>query len=218
VKSWSFEPGHTAAEFVAWHMMVTRVRGLFKDVHGRVLWDPDACMETSFEGAIDATRLWTGEPARDEHLRSADFFDVANHPEITFTGRFTERVGDTHFKGVSALTIRDRTHEVPLDVAYLGQWRTPYWEGDENKGEMTRIGFALKTEVDRHAWGVSWNDELPGGGVVVSNKIVINIDVEAILDDDLRAVGLDDAVYKPGETCPVDSRAGGTLGKDKEIQ
>jgi polyisoprenoid-binding protein YceI len=195
VRTWSFEAGHTAAEFVAWHMMVTRVRGLFKDIHGRVLWDPDDCMQTSFEGVIDARRLWTGEPMRDDHLRSADFFDVANHPEITFSGRFVDRVGDTHFKGTADLTIRGRTNQVPLDIAYLGQWRTPYWEGDENKGEMTRIGFALQADVDRHAWGVSWNDELPGGGVVVSSAIAINIDVEAILDDDLRAVGLGDAVY-----------------------
>jgi polyisoprenoid-binding protein YceI len=195
VRTWSFEPGHTAAEFVARHMMVTRVRGSFKDIHGRVLWDPDDYMQTSFDGVIDARRLWTGETMRDDHLRSADFFDVANHPEITFSGRFVDRVGDTHFKATADLTIRGQTNEVPLDVAYLGQWSTPYWEGDENKGEMRRIGFALQTEVDRHAWGVSWNDQLPGGGVVVSNSIAISIDVEAILDEDLRSVGLDDAVY-----------------------
>jgi polyisoprenoid-binding protein YceI len=195
VKSWSFEPGHTAAEFVAWHMMVTRVRGLFKDIHGRVLWGLDDCMQTTFEGTIDATKLWTGEPVRDDHLRSADFFDVGNHPTITFSGRLSERVGDTQFKAVSDLTIRGTTLEVPLHVAYLGQWKTPYWEGDVNRGEMTRIGLALETEVDRHDWGVSWNDELPGGGVVVSSKIAVKIDVEAILDDDLRAVGLSDAVY-----------------------
>jgi polyisoprenoid-binding protein YceI len=211
VKSWSFEPGHTQAVFTARHMMVTDVVGAFKDIHGRVHWDLDDCMQTTFEGAIDARKLWTGEPDRDQHLRSADFFDVETHPEIGFTGRITERVGDTHFKAVANLTIRGQTHDVTLAVAYLGSWKTPYWEGDENKGEMTRIGFVLDGEVNRHDWGVSWNDELPGGGVVVSNKIAIKVDVEAILDDDLRAVGLEDAVYQPGETCPVDSRPGGTL-------
>jgi polyisoprenoid-binding protein YceI len=176
-------------------MMVTKVTGAFKDIHGRVLWDLDDCMQTTFEGEIDATKLWTGEPIRDAHLRSADFFDVANHPRIGFEGRLTERTGDTHFKGIADVEIRGTANEVPLDVAYLGQWRTPYWEGDENKGEMTRIGFALSTRVNRHAWGVSWNDELPGGGVVASNEIELAIDVEAILDDDLRAVGLEDAVF-----------------------
>jgi polyisoprenoid-binding protein YceI len=207
MRSWSFEPGHTAVEFIGWHMMVTRVRGSFKDIHGRVLWDLDDCMQTTFEGTIDATKLWSGEPNRDEHLRSADFFDVENHPEITFSGRLTERVGDTHFKASSDVTIRGTTLEVPLGVAYLGQWKTPYWEGDVNRGEMTRVGFALETEVDRHGWGVSWNDKLPGGGVVVSSKIGIKIDVEAILDDDLRAVGLEDAVYTgEDDRCAVDTR------------
>ena len=82
-----------------------------------------------------------------------------------------------------------------LTSAYLGQWTTPYWEGDENKGEMTRIGFTIAGRVNRQDFGVSWNDELAGGGVVASNWIELTIDVEAILDDDLRKVGLDDAVY-----------------------
>jgi hypothetical protein len=144
---------------------------------------------------IDATRIWTGEPERDAHLRSADFFDVENHPEITFAGRFTERVGDSNFKALAGLTIRGATNEVPLDVAYLGQWTTPYWEGDENKGEMTRIGFSIAGRVNRHDFGVSWNDRLPRGGVVVSHEVGIQIDVETIRDDDLRAVGLEGAVY-----------------------
>ncbi|MCD6015743.1 MAG: hypothetical protein K0R88_1827 [Solirubrobacterales bacterium] len=192
---WSFEPGHTEAVFTARHMMVTWVRGAFKDLHGRVDFDVADCLETTFAGVIDATRIWTGEPERDAHLRSADFFDVENHPEITFAGRFTERVGDSNFKALAELTIRGATNEVPLDVAYLGQWTTPYWEGDENKGEMTRIGFSIAGRVNRHDFGVSWNDQLPRGGVVVSHEVGIQIDVEAIRDDDLRKVGLEDAVY-----------------------
>jgi polyisoprenoid-binding protein YceI len=197
VTSWSFEPGHTAAVFTARHMMVTKVTGAFKDVHGRVEWDFPSCMATTFEGVIEAGKLWTGEPTRDAHLRSADFFDVGNHPEITFAGRFVERVGDIDFKAVAELTIRGETDEVGLDVFYLGQWTTPYWEGEVNLGEMTRIGFSLAGRVNRHDWGVSWNDELPGGGVVVSNWVDLAIDVEAIRDDDLRTVGLDEAVYRP---------------------
>jgi polyisoprenoid-binding protein YceI len=176
-------------------MMVTKATGAFKGVRGRVDFDPADPMETLFDGVIDATALWTGEPERDAHLRSADFFDVENHPRITFSGRFTDRVGDTEFKGLADLTIRGTTNEVPLDVSYLGQWTTPYWEGDENKGEMTRIGFALAARVNRQDWGVSWNDRLPGGGVVASNWIDLAIDVEAIRDQDLLAVGLEDAVY-----------------------
>jgi polyisoprenoid-binding protein YceI len=186
---WIFEPGHTEAEFRARHMMVTWVRGLFKDIRGTVDFDDEQRMSTTFEGRIDARRIWTGEETRDAHLRSADFFDVDNHPRITFAGRFTERVGDNHFKGETDLTIRGATRTVPLDIAWLGEWRTPFWVGDEDRGEMRRIGFEATARVDRHDFGVSWQDELPRGGVVVSNWIEITVDVEAILLEDLEATG-----------------------------
>ena len=198
MSSWSFEPGHTAAEFQARHMMVTWVRGHFKDVHGRVEFDPEDPIATRFEGVIDATKLWTGEPDRDAHLRSPDFFDVERHPEIHFSGRLSEREGALHYVGGADLTIRGHTKGVPLAVTFQGQWQTPYWEGDENRGTMRRIGFLVEANLNRHDFGVSWNDELPGGGVVVSNEIPLRIDVEAIRDDDLRAVGLADAVWEPG--------------------
>ena len=186
---WTFEPGHTEAGFRARHMMVTWVHGLFKDVHGKLHLDWTRPLEGTFSGRIDATKLWTGEPDRDAHLRSADFFDVENHPTIAFSGRFTERTGDTDFKARADLTIRGTTRPVTMDVAYLGQWKTPFWVGDENKGTLTRIGFEAKTRIDRHDFGVSWQDEIPGGGVVVSNEIEVTLDVEAILDADLRTTG-----------------------------
>jgi polyisoprenoid-binding protein YceI len=170
-------------------MMVTWVRGLFKDVRGTLEFDPDRRLDTTFEGRMDATRVWTGEEARDAHLRSADFFDVENHPRISFTGRFTQRIGAAHFKAEADLMIRGVTRPVPLDVAWLGEWRTPFWEGDENRGEMRRIGFEATTRVNRQDFGVSWQDEIPRGGVVASNEIDVVIDVEAILLDDLEATG-----------------------------
>jgi polyisoprenoid-binding protein YceI len=189
VGTWIFEPGHTEAEFRARHMMVTWVRGLFKDVRGLVEFDAERPAETRFEGRMDATRLWTGEPTRDAHLRSADFFDVENHPDITFAGRFTERTGAEHFKAEVDLTIRGVTQRVPVDVAWLGEWRTPFWDGEVNRGELRRIGFEATTRVNRHDFGVSWQDEIPGGGVVASNEIDVVIDVEALRLDDLEATG-----------------------------
>jgi polyisoprenoid-binding protein YceI len=170
-------------------MMVSWVRGLFKDIHGKLELEFDRCLEATFEGEIDAVGIWTGQPQRDEHLRSADFLDVANHPRITFTGRFTERTGGTTFNGEVELTIRGVTRTVPLDIVSLGEWRTPFWVGDENKGELHRIGFEATATIIRHDFGVSWQDELPGGGVVVSNEIELTLDVEAILLDDLERTG-----------------------------
>jgi polyisoprenoid-binding protein YceI len=186
---WIFEPGHTEIEFRARHMMVTWVRGLFTDIHGRLDFDWDECLQSTFEGEIESPRIWTGEPIRDEHLRSADFFDVENHPRITFTGRLVDRVGDTDFKAVADVTIRGNTRSVPFDVSYLGQWETPFWVGDENRGTMRRIGFEGRTAVDRHDFGVSWQDELPAGGRVVSDHVDVILDVEAIHEGDLEKTG-----------------------------
>ena len=85
--------------------------------------------------------------------------------------------------------MRGTTREVPLDVTYLGQWATPFWVGDENRGTMRRIGFEARGRLNRTDWGVSWNDQLPGGGVVASNLIDLTLDVEAILLEDLEATG-----------------------------
>jgi polyisoprenoid-binding protein YceI len=187
--SWTFEPGHTEAGFRARHMMVTWVHGLFKDVHGKLHLDLEHPLEGTFEGVIDARKLWTGQDERDAHLRSADFFDVEHHPTIAFAGRLAERVGDIDFKAQAELTIRGVTRTVDMDVSYLGRWQTPFWVGDENKGTLTRIGFEAKTRINRHDFGVSWQDAIPDGGVVVSNEIELTIDVEAILDADLESTG-----------------------------
>jgi polyisoprenoid-binding protein YceI len=186
--TWIFEPGHTEVEFRARHMMVTWVRGLFKDIHGKLEFDSDDCLAARFDGQIDAAGVWTGEPARDAHLRSSDFFDVDNHPKITFTGRFAERTGSSAFRGEVDLTIRGITGRLPLDVHYLGEWSTPFWL-DENKGELRRIGFEARGRINRHDFGVSWQDEISNGGVVVSNEIDLTLDVEAILLDDLERTG-----------------------------
>ena len=187
--SWMFEPGHTEIGFRARHMMVTWVQGFFKDVHGQLEFEWESCLEASFEGRADARKLWTGEPTRDAHLRSADFFDVENHPEITFSGRLVERLGATHFKAEADVTIRGNRRPVAFEVAYLGQWEAPFWWREENLGTLRRIGFEGHTTVNRHDFGVSWQDELPGGGRVASDEIEVTLDVEAIDLEDLERTG-----------------------------
>ena len=179
---WFFEPGHTAAEFCARHMMVTHVRGHFKNVQGTLVFDPQNPCESRVQVRIDAKSLWTGEPDRDAHLRSADFLDVEHHPEITFTGDKVELVGDHDYILLGRLTIRGISRDVSLKVSYLGQWATPWWEGGVDKGPKTRAGFLAQTVINRHDFGVSWNSTLDKGGVVVGNHVEITIDAEAILE------------------------------------
>lgn len=178
---WVFEPGHTAAEFRARHMMVTWVRGHFKRVQGVLEFDPADPARSSVEATINAKEIWTGEPERDAHLRSADFLDVENHPHITFRGNQVELLGDKDYKVTGELTIRGVTRKATLEVQYLGQWQTPWWEGGENKGPKTRAGFVATTKINRHDFGVSWNDTMEKGGIVVSHEVFITLDVEAIL-------------------------------------
>ncbi len=180
--TWTFEPGHTAAEFRCKHMMVTWVRGHFKNVRGTMRFDPADPTNTVIEAMLDAASIWTGEPDRDAHLRSADFLDAASHPAITFKSTRVEQVGGTAYKVSGNLTIRGVMRPVVLDVHHLGQWQTPFWVGNEDKGPVTRAGFVAETRINRHDFGVSWNGALDHGGLVVGDEVFITLDVEALQD------------------------------------
>ena len=181
---WTFEPGHTAAGFTARHMMVTNVRGHFKDVHGSLVFDAEDPLKSSVEVTIDARKIWTGDQARDDHLRSADFLDAENFPEITFRGHQLTVLTGHEYQVTGDLTIRGVTRPAVLDVRYLGQWPTPWWEDGVDKRPKTRAGFVATTSINRQDFGVSWNDTMDKGGIVVSNTIDITIDAEAIFEDD----------------------------------
>jgi polyisoprenoid-binding protein YceI len=163
-------------------MMVTWVRGHFKDVHGDLEFDRKSRRLGHVEAVIETKNLWTGEAARDEHLRSEDFLDVTAHPEIRYRGGDVEVLGPHDFRVTGDLTIRGVTRRVPLSVRYLGEWQTPWWEDGVDKGPKTRAGFVASTKIDRHDFGVSWNEQLLRGGVVVGHEVRITLDAEAILD------------------------------------
>ncbi len=177
---WEFEPGHTAAEFRCRHMMVTWVRGHFKTVHGTLEFDPEEPAAASVTAEIDAGLAWTGEADRDAHLRSADFLDAEHHPKILFRSTRVDVLGANEFCVWGDLTIRGTTRPAKMDVRYLGQWETPYWEDGVDKGPMVRAGFAATTVINRRDFGVSWNAALDRGGLVVGDDVYIEIDVEAL--------------------------------------
>jgi polyisoprenoid-binding protein YceI len=177
---WEFEPGHSAAEFCCRHMMVTWVRGYFKNVKGSLEFDAGDPARGSVETDIDAASLATGDPDRDAHLRSPDFLDAAGHPKISFRSRSVDVLSAHEFRVHGDLTIRGVTRAVVLDARYLGEWETPFWEDGVDKGPMIRAGFHATTLIDRRDFGVLWNAALDRGGIVVGNDVHITLDVEAI--------------------------------------
>ena len=178
VTTWKIDPAHTLVEFSAKHMKITTVKGRFTGVEGTLVTDADDPDGSSVEVKIDADSIDTGSADRDKHLRSADFLDVENHPEITFKSRSVKGAhaeeGDK-FKVVGDLTIRGNTREVELDAEYHGHGGDP-WGGE-------RASFSAKTKIDRRDWGLTWNQALETGGILVSNEIKINLEVQAVLQE-----------------------------------
>lgn len=180
---WTFEPGHSAAEFRARHMMVTWVRGSFKNIEGQLDFDPDRPADLAVEALIDSRTCWSGEPKRDEHLRSPDFLHCERYPTIRFVSTGVLQTGPVDFEVSGNLTIRAISLPVTLEMRHLGIWQTPWWEDGVDKGPKSRAGFTSRTSIDRYDFGVDWNSDLPSGGIVVSRRIDIVLDVEAIRAD-----------------------------------
>ena len=186
---WIFEPGHSAAEFAVRHMMVSHMRGLFKNVQGSLDFDPDKpAVAAAVEATIHAAGIWTGDNERDAHLRGPDFLNVETYPDIVFRSTGVRCVGEADFRVAGDLVLRGVTRPVELATHYLGRWQCPYWEGDRDLGPTTRIGFVATTAINRHHFGVSWNAPLDRGGMVVGDEVAITLDVEAILESDMQRI------------------------------
>ncbi len=162
--TWTIDATHTEVGFVARHLMVTKVRGSFTDVSGTVTV-ADELSGSHAEVVIKTASVSTGTPDRDAHLRSGDFFDVETYPEITFVS--TSFDGDTL---VGDLTIKGVTKPVTLDVDFGGVATDPW--GNE------KAAFEASADVDRTDWGLTWNAALEKGGVLVSEKVKLVIDVQ----------------------------------------
>ena len=171
--NYTIDPAHTATNFTVRHMMVTNVRGGFDKISGTLQYDAANPAASSVEVTIDAASINTGVVDRDNHLRSADFLDVANYPTISFKSTNVEAKNETHAKVTGDLTIHGVTKSVVLDVEFLGQTASPF--GD------TRAGFEATTSINREDFGLTWNVALEAGGVLVGKDIKLSIDAEAIL-------------------------------------
>jgi polyisoprenoid-binding protein YceI len=169
--TWKIDPAHTHVEFAVKHLMISTVKGRFTDVEGDIVLADGDLARSSVTATIKAASIDTRTGQRDDHLRSADFLDAANYPDITF--KSTRIVGDaSEFKLTGNLTIRGVTKEITLDVTNEGSVADP-WGGQ-------RLGFSGKGSLDRRDFGLTWNQAIESGGVLVGNEVKISLEVEAV--------------------------------------
>ena len=169
------DPAHTEVGFVARHLIGTKVRGRFTEVSGSftIAENPD---DSTLEAEVQAASIHTNQSMRDDHLRTNDFLDVANHPTLNLKSTSIKRVREDHWILTADLTIRGVTRPVDFDLEFLG-------EGPSMQEGKTVVAFEATGEIDRRDFGVSFNHSLLDGSVVVANKVVIEIEVEASLVD-----------------------------------
>jgi polyisoprenoid-binding protein YceI len=171
--SWQIDPAHSHVEFAVRHLMISTVKGAFGDVRGTVWVDENDGRAALVDITIQVASIDTRQEQRDAHLRSADFFDAERFPAITFRSRSVEgNHHDSKFRLAGDLTIRDVTREMVLDVVSEGRLTDPW--GAE------RAGFSAQGKIDRTDFGLTWNQALEAGGVVVGNEVKISIEVELL--------------------------------------
>lgn len=170
--TWNLDPMHVEIGFAVRHLMISTVRGRFGAASGVIVVDETNPSNSKIDISIDVASIDTRQEMRDNHLRSADFFDVANYPVMRFVGKRVEGDVKRKFHVVGDLTIRDVTREVTLDVANEGATTDPW--GNQ------RVGFSATTKLNRSDFNLTWNQALETGGVVVGEEVKLSIDAEFI--------------------------------------
>jgi polyisoprenoid-binding protein YceI len=175
--TWQLDPTHSSVEFAVKHLMMTTVRGRFKEISATLRGDRDHPDEAGVEATIQTASIDTGVPDRDAHLRGPDFFDAEKNPQITFRSTRLEnppRNEGDRFRVIGELSIHGVAQEVELQCEYLGRGTDPWGN--------TRAGFSFKTEIDRQEWGLKWNQVIETGGVLVANNVRIEGEVQFVRD------------------------------------
>ena len=168
--TWNIDGSHSTVGFTARHLMITKVRGRFGAVEGAITIGEDR-LTSSVSATVQMASIDTGDAGRDEHVRGADFFDVENFPTMTFTSTGVRGDGAEYYL-TGDLTIKGITKTVEFDVEFDGVSGDP-WGG-------TRVGFTAEAEINRKDWGIDFNMALDTGGVMVSDKIKVQLDIEAV--------------------------------------
>ncbi|HEY8093887.1 MAG TPA: YceI family protein [Acidimicrobiales bacterium] len=168
--TWNIDPSHTVVGFTARHLMISKVRGRFTSFTGSVTIAEDP-LQSTVEATVDLGSVSTGDEARDTHLRSGDFFGVENHPTMTFRSTGIKADGDDYLL-TGDLTVAGKTRTVDFELELDGVENDP-WGG-------TRAGFTAEAEISRKDWELTWNVALETGGVLVGDKVKIELDVELV--------------------------------------
>jgi polyisoprenoid-binding protein YceI len=166
------DAAHTSIGFVARHAMVTKVRGAFNEFEGSAHLDAENPSRSTASLTIKSASIDTRNEQRDGHLRSNDFLDPENYPEITFVSTAVDQLDDTTYRMTGDLTIRGITKPVSVDFEYSGSATDPFGNA--------RVGFEGSTTINRKDWGVNWNAALEAGGVLVSEKVTLQFDISAV--------------------------------------
>lgn len=169
---YSIDSTHSKVGFSVRHMMITDVKGAFNDFEGSFSFDPEKGTVSNADFVVKAESVDTANKKRDDHLRSADFFDVAKHPTLAFKNSKLKKVSKNKFKWSGDLTIKGVTKPVVFDLEYKGSVKDPW--GNQ------RAGFSATSKINRKDFGLTWNNTLESGGVVVGDEVTIQIDVEAV--------------------------------------
>jgi polyisoprenoid-binding protein YceI len=171
-EAWQIDAAHSAVHLTVRHMVISKVRGKFNRWNARLALDTADPSRSSVEVEIDAASIDTGVADRDAHLRSPDFLDAERHPTIRYRSRRVEVLSKERLRVVGDLTIRGVAREVTLDVEHGGQGRDPW--GNE------RIGFTATASLNRKEFGLTWNQALETGGLLVADRVDVEIEIEAV--------------------------------------
>jgi polyisoprenoid-binding protein YceI len=169
--TWNVDPAHSTVEFRVKHLGIATVKGVFREYEGTIEIGDDLTSTRAY-GKIKAASIDTGEPKRDEHLRSPDFFDVENSPEITFESTSIEVIDEDEFHVTGDLTMHGVTKPITLHAEITGTEQDPWGN--------TRVGLEAQGELSRGDWGMKFNQALGSGNMMVSDKVRIAIDVSAV--------------------------------------
>lgn len=178
--AWQTDYSHSDIQFKVRHMMISKVRGRFEEFEATIDFDPENPTNTTVEVSVPLASINTRDEKRDDHLKSADFFDVENYPHMTFKSTRVEQDDEHHGRLIGDLTIRGVTKEVTLDVEYAGMAKSPW-------GTMS-AGFSASGQLNRKDFGLNWNAALETGGVLVGDEVEINIEVEIVKQEEAEAV------------------------------